>query len=101
MISVKGIGIGKGMAKGRIYRMQNKDTADVYQKETPPKEKEKLRKAKEQSAEELRALYRKTLSISKESADIFDIHLMMLDDEDFCDYIDRKIEEGKSAPEAV
>ena len=101
MISVKGIGIGEKMAKGRICLLKREKTSESYKKGTPPEELKKLNKAKEETAKELQSLYRRTLTVSENSADIFDIHLMMLEDEDFCGYMEAEIKKGKSAPDAA
>ena len=103
MIVATGKSILKGIAIGNIkYLKKNqveiKDTAS-----DPAAEMKRYEDAKAKAAEQLQALYDKAVvEAGEDHAAIFDIHIMMLDDDDYNDSITEIINsQGKSAEYAV
>ncbi len=95
MFEFSGKGIYGAFAIGKAVIFK-KDEASVEKKTgcAVEKELERLQKAKAKVLQELDRLYEKALSqIGKESADIFEIHKMLLDDEDFSQTIEDQIKE--------
>ncbi|MCM1143628.1 MAG: phosphoenolpyruvate--protein phosphotransferase [Blautia sp.] len=93
----------KGIAIGRIYWYQKQDY-QVVKTAIDDKERERRRfeSAVEQAKMQLGVLYDKALaSVGEDHAMIFDIHRMMLEDEDYLDAIKAVIEEGWNAEYAV
>lgn len=97
MKKIAGIGASKGIAIGRLTlcisldeNVRKESRADVEQ------ERERLYEARKSAVEELNAIYRNALErIGAESSAIFQIHVMMLDDEEFFDPILEVISEEK------
>lgn len=85
MITLKGKGVFGGIAIGRLSFFHR--VTDEIRKRTvadTKKEIERYEKAKKRAAKELSELYHTALKeIDAESATIFEIHGMMLDDEDY------------------
>ena len=103
MIVATSKSILKGIAIGNIkYLKKNqveiKDTAS-----DPAAEMKRYEDAKAKAAEQLQALYDKAVvEAGEDHAAIFDIHIMMLDDDDYNDSITEIINsQGKSAEYAV
>jgi phosphoenolpyruvate-protein phosphotransferase (PTS system enzyme I) len=85
MTELKGLAVSPGIAAGTVYFVENTDTAGTAEK-TEDKEAEigRLTCALDTAAEELTGLYNKALNTTDDSvADIFMIHGMMLQDDDF------------------
>ncbi len=104
MFEFCGKGIYGAFAIGRAVIFKNKvkniskgEICDIAQ------EKDRLIAAKEKASAELDLLYQKTLSsMGQDNAQIFEIHKMLLDDEDFSDTVNDIIEnEHVSAEYAV
>lgn len=93
MITLKGKGAHGGVAIGRaaFFRraqisVERRSVADVES------ELNRFRKAKEKTAQELRGLYERALSdIGQSGAQIFEIHEMMLFDEDYNHLVENTI----------
>ena len=100
----KGKGVCDAVAVGKALVIKDNNAA-VERKtaQDPVKELERVEKAKEQAVRELSQIHEKALeSVGEADAEIFEIHIMMLDDEDFNDSIKDLIEnEGVNAEYAV
>ena len=103
MIVATGKSILKGIAIGKIKFLKKaqaeiKDTAA-----DPAVELKRFEDAKELAVEQLQALYDKAVvEAGEDHAAIFEIHMMMLDDDDYLDSITEIISsQGKSAEYAV
>ncbi len=99
-----GKSILNGIAIGKVL-IFHKQTARAELKSTltPQAELERFQEAREKAQEQLRALYDKTLEeLGEDNAAIFDIHRMILDDEDYTDAVQELIEsQGATAEHAV
>ena len=97
MIKCSGKSVLKGIAIGRIYLYKKQEY--VLKQETvenPEAEVERLEKAKEAAGSQLEELYQKALvEAGEEQAMIFDVHKMMLEDEDYLDSISGMIRDEK------
>ncbi len=82
---------------GKVFVLESKDAAAKKTKtEYPEKERERFAAAKLKAAEQLKVLYEKTMhSVGEEEAQIFEIHAMMLEDDDYNDEITEIIEKEK------
>lgn len=97
-----GIGVSEGVATGSIFYLA---TPDLTVKRTDNCDVnsqlqrffEAVRKAKEQ----LQQLYDRALESDKESAEIFHVHMMMLDDPDFTEVTEQLLNQGVNAEYAV
>lgn len=88
-----GKAIGRGIAIGKIF-FSSKDKQQVRRTkiENPEQELARFEDAKQKAIDELNALYDKALKeVGEENAAIFEVHAMMLDDDDFNDGIKDKI----------
>lgn len=89
MKSYTGKSVYKGIALGKVL-VFSKTQAVVKRKKIESKEEEINRfiSAKEEAQEQLQQLYKKAVvEVGEASAAIFEVHQMMLDDEDFVDSI--------------
>ena len=97
MIKCSGKSVLKGIAIGRIYLYKKQEY--VLKQETvenPEAEVERLERAKEAAGSQLEELYQKALvEAGEEQAMIFDVHKMMLEDEDYLDSIRGMIRDEK------
>ena len=97
MIKCSGKSVLKGIAIGRIYLYKKQEY--VLKQETvenPEAEVERLEKAKEAAGSQLEELCQKALvEAGEEQAMIFDVHKMMLEDEDYLDSIRGMIRDEK------
>lgn len=93
----------KGVAVGRIfwykkqdYHIEKQTVSDIEA------EKTRVHEAVEAAKEQLTALYDKALAnVGEDHAAIFDIHRMMLEDDDYLEAIDDAVNEGTNAEYAV
>lgn len=93
----------KGIAVGRVY-WYKKQTYEVVKATVPNSESEQKRfeAAIETAKEQLTVLYEAALkNVGEDHAMIFDIHKMMLEDDDYLDTIKGVIGEGLNAEYAV
>ena len=91
---IKGKSICKKIVIGKIYYFK-KQEVQVKREKIPDVEKEKTRfeRAKSEAALQLQALFEKARSeVGEAEAAIFEVHMMMLDDQDYCDSIFNIIE---------
>ncbi|MDE7250233.1 MAG: phosphoenolpyruvate--protein phosphotransferase, partial [Lachnospiraceae bacterium] len=89
----------KGIAVGRIYWYQ-KQSYEIVKKAVADSDAEKSRfeEAIETAKDQLSALYDEALAnVGEDHAMIFDIHRMMLEDDDYLEAIDSVIAEGYNA----
>ena len=100
---IKGQGVCGGVAFGKLEIIKkNFKTIKKSRVENTKKELERFEKAKEKATEQLKELYQKALdTIGEENAMIFDIHLMMLDDQDYLDSIKANINGQKLNAESA
>lgn len=94
MLTFTGKSVYSAVAIGKISIFKRRDT-EVKRKHIDDigAEKARVEKAKEQSLEQLQAIYDKALKeVGEANAQIFSIHMMMLDDEDYNDSISSIIE---------
>lgn len=102
-IRFNGIGITNGKVSGRIKlfgsskrKIINSHTGSALD------EKARLEIARKAAIKETKALEEKALKLlGEKEAQIFEIHGMLLEDEDFLDAVLEEIDKGKSAEEAV
>lgn len=100
-----GRGIGRGVAVGKLnfYRRADRDPDIAVRRSRSAAEETRILKSALQSAsEQLDRLYSKTLrSAGEQEAKIFEIHRMLLDDEDFFETAQSLILDGFSAAYSV
>ena len=104
MTELKGLPVSPGIAAGTVYFVANADGSGTPRKtEDMESEVRQLTEALDRAAEELSGLYSKALNTADDSvADIFMIHGMMLQDDDFRNRINGLItKDGLSAEAAV
>lgn len=93
MIKFKGKGVYGAIGIGKASLL-NKDTVEIEKRQIESIEKELTRvdKAKLSAKNQLTQIYNKALSeVGETGAQIFDIHIMMLDDEDYNESIENII----------
>ena len=104
MVTFKGKGVCSAIAAGRVSVFRRSEI-QVKRIKTDNISEELLRleKAKKNAAAELEEIYRKAVKeVGKVNASIFDIHMMMLDDEDYNEAITEMIKsQGVNAEYAV
>ncbi len=99
-----GIGISGGSAMGRLYFFDRAEKGEQHRSTSPQREEEweRLQKALLTAAEEISAVQDRVLStIGEEEARIFEIHRMLIEDEDFLDALREEAEREVFAEEAV
>ena len=99
-----GVGIGNRRVAGRLRVLQRPAQQPPTGRSTQDKETEwaRLQAALKHTAESLSVLYRRTLeSLGESEAQIFEIHGMLLEDEDFLDALREEINKGRCAEAAV
>lgn len=97
MVVYQGKGVYGAVAVGKVS-VFSRSSADVRRVNVNDTEKELLRveAAKEMAAQQLEAIHSKALKeVGEANAEIFEVHLMMLDDEDYNDSIKSIIETQK------
>ena len=102
---VCGIGVGRGKVGGvlRFFKREDATASPPAAKPTSPlSEKKRLEHALERAREEIEHLrQRAARELGDEEAQIFEIHAMLLEDEDFTESLTRELEAGSSAEDAV
>lgn len=99
-----GIGIGAQSTYGMLKFLDNeqKKADNVSEKQIPSRETEKFLLAKERTIFNLDTLYKKAKDeVGEKEAQIFEIHKMLLDDEDLNDLIEQEIKNGAFAKDAI
>lgn len=94
MVKLSGKSVYKGITMGNIVVLKNRDCQVKRDKiEDADAEIARVRAAIEQTQEQLGKLYDKALKeVGEASAAIFEVHQMMLEDEDYLDSIDNIIQ---------
>lgn len=89
MITLKGKGVFKGIAIGKLsFYRRNDHKIKRYHIDNVSSEIERFNNAKAEAVKQLQALYDKALQeVGEANAQIFEMHQMMLDDEDYCDSV--------------
>ena len=103
MIVATGKSILKGIAIGKIKFLKKAQAEISEAAADAATELQRFEDAKAQAVEQLQALYDKAVvEAGEDHAAIFEIHMMMLDDDDYLDSIHEIIQsQGKSAEYAV
>lgn len=104
-VTVRGIGISNGKVSGKIRLFVPRDVDEEAIKPSSinrDAELERLDKARKIALDEIKALERKALlTLGEKEAQIFEIHAMLLEDEDYVASIIGEINGGRDACEAV
>lgn len=101
-MTLNGIGVAEGVAIARLWHMETVDlSVEPLTGQDPEREAKRFADAQAKAAAELTALYEAALERDADTAMIFDIHRMMLEDLDFTEGVHGLIGEGCSAPWAV
>ena len=104
MKQVKGIGASRGIAIGKAYIYTKESlNVDIDKKDARSLEekKELLKKAVSKTKEEVQILYEKTKKSARKEAEIFQAHLMFLEDPTIIDRIEKLMEQGFSVEASV
>lgn len=100
MEKITGVSLFDGYGFGTLAFDISENTSATILNEGLEKETEKYEKAKAQAIKETEELDNKP-GLSKESKDIVEAHLMMLEDDDFNDLVTGALKAGKSAFDAL
>ena len=101
MQQMKGVSISQGLAVGKIVVLTSA-AAPEAQAGTPEEELARFQRAQQQAVRDLGALYEKARAeLGEAEAEIFSVHQLMAEDEDFTDLIAAAIADGAEASEAV
>ena len=101
MQQMKGVSISQGLAVGKIVVLTSA-AAPEAQAGTPEEELARFQRAQQQAVRDLGALYEKARAeLGEAEAEIFSVHQLMAEDEDFTDLITAAIAGGAEASEAV
>ena len=89
MITLKGQAVCPGVAFGKLELLKKTSTIVLRTHvEDTKNEIERFEAARKTASEQLKALYEKALNeVGEENAMIFDIHQMMLEDQDYLDSV--------------
>ena len=101
---LRGLGIGTGRVCGKIkfFRRSQESPHRTAAPRSPEGEWTRLENALSKAAEQIGTLYDRALrSIGEEAAQIFEIHGMLLEDEDFRDAMREGIQNHRCAEEAL
>ena len=99
----RGIGVTARLAAGVLRFHRSQKAAPIGREvRSPSIEHERLRDALEWGRHELNALYEHTQrSVGESEAEIFAIHALLLEDEDYLAALAEEIDAGKCAEEAL
>ncbi len=97
MQSFFGKSVYKGIVLGPVVVLKNTDSQVRRKKiEDVESEKQRIEQARKQAIKQLEALYEKAVKeVGEASAAIFDVHRMMIEDEDYLDAINNMIKTEK------
>lgn len=99
---IKGVGASAGAAIAELFHVSQPElTVEKQPGKDPETETARFDKAKAQAFAELDALYNAASANDPASAQIFEIHKLMLEDPDFLDGVEGAISAGLSAEYAV
>lgn len=99
-----GTGVTNGKVSGKLCFVSNEPTKAKggNEKTTPEQEIDRFKSAIEITARETRALAKRAReALGEAEGQIFEIHAMLLEDEDFNETVIREIKDGKTCEEAV
>ena len=100
-----GTGISNGRVGGmlRFFKRQHQDSTTADSSFTSPcEERNRMQKALDDAKQEILALQKRTAEeLGENEAQIFEIHAMLLEDEDLGEGLEREIARGSRAEEAV
>lgn len=98
MMRVSGKSVYKGIVSGKILILSNKDQkVRRYKITNPAAEIDRLKLACKETGKQLGQLYHKAVKeVGEASAAIFEVHQMMLEDEDYQDAISNMIQQDKN-----
>ena len=97
MQQMKGVSISQGLAVGKIVVLTSA-AAPEAQAGTPEEELARFQRAQQQAVRDLGALYEKARAeLGEAEAEIFSVHQLMAEDEDFTDLITAAIAGGAEA----
>ena len=93
MLKFSGKSVYKGIAMGGVVVLKKNDSPVVRGRiEDPDAEMERVKTALEQAKEQLGKLYDKALKeVGEENAAIFEVHQMLIEDEDYLESIENTI----------
>lgn len=101
-MKLMGIGASGGAAVARIFYLENMDLTVTERRGLDPAEQlGRFRGAVGQAKSELAALYEHALSADAQTAAVFEVHQMLLEDPEFADAAEEMIGTGASAEWAV
>ncbi len=85
MITIKGKSVFSAIAIGKIQFLKKRESQVVREKaKNPQEEKKRFEQAKDMTLEQLDALYDKALrEVGETNAQIFEVHKMMVEDDDY------------------
>ena len=103
---IEGIGVGNGKASGRLRFLASPKAVDRQKPKASHgdarQEWERLSAALSLAEEQIGQLFRRALdTLGEEEARIFEIHSMLLRDDDLMDALKDELEHGKSAEDAL
>ena len=99
---LKGIAASAGVAIAELFHLDQPDlTVAPETGRDPAAERARYDAAAAQALRELDALYDRACQTDEQTAQVFDIHRMMLDDPDFCEGVGDALDQGASAEWAV
>jgi phosphotransferase system enzyme I (PtsI) len=93
MEKYQGKGIGKNVAIGKLQYLSQEQTVHRKHIDHVEAEKNRVKDAQKIAVFQLKELYQKAVEeVGEENAEIFEVHQYMLEDEDYCDFIDDMIQ---------
>lgn len=93
-----GLGVSEGIATGSIFYLATPDlTVTRIDNCDVVSQRKRFLKAVNTAKGQLRQLYDRTLETDSESAEIFHVHMMMLDDPDFTEGVEQLLNQGLNA----
>lgn len=96
MTEINGVAASKGIAIGPLYYYEKIEQTVLNTTVTDiSTETERFYNARDTAIAELNELYKRTSKVSEDAAGIFEIHSMMLEDEDFIDAVAQRIKNDK------
>ncbi len=102
MQQYKGISVCGGAAVGKISVFKRKSIDFSKKAESPKIELARLAGAKQNAAAQLKIICENARdTVGTENSEIFEIQIMLLDDEELTDFLDEQIKKGNSAEQAV
>jgi len=102
MILMQGKGVSPGVVSGPIYFFRRQDSAIDSRRAEPDAEKQRLAAAQKTAAEQLHMLAERCRKqADNESAQLFDTHALLVEDEDFVCLIHSLLDQQKCSAESA